>query len=375
MLTAWGMASSERAEPSRGTTTVLRDEPGEAGPVTVARTMSMGLGTVCNTLSVTLPMTHREMPPRPWVHMTTSAPGSVPAWATITSAAGPRWGGDVDGESGGFQSLADWLQGGFGSLPRARLQLVRDAGRARAEDAAGKDIVSLDELKRNRQAGGHQLGVGQGLFRQVGSVQWNDYFRVHAVFVLPGLGYHGRISALSTSDAKIKCTTGGEPQAHRGTASRFTPIRSSGNKFFTCERLRRGDLTGAVQVQYKDNLDFEVCSMSYKAEYIWIDGQQPTAKLRSKAKIVPDGEDPPIWGFDGSSTNQAPGENSDCVLSPVLMVPDPIRGGNHKLVMCEVLLTDMTPHPSNTPGGLRRRGRAVRLDGLLVRHRAGVHLL
>ena len=91
--------------------------------------------------------------------------------------------------------------------------------------------------------------------------------------------------------------------------------------------------------------------MSYKAEYIWIDGQQPTAKLRSKGKIVPDGEYPPVWGFDGSSTNQAPGENSDCVLNPVLMVPDPVRGGNNQLVMCEVLLTDMSPHPSNTRAG------------------------
>ena len=50
--------------------------------------------------------------------------------------------------------------------------------------------------------------------------------------------------------------------------------------------------------------------MSYKAEYIWVDGQKPTAKLRSKGKVVSDGETPPIWGFDGSSTNQAPGENS-----------------------------------------------------------------
>ena len=86
----------------------------------------------------------------------------------------------------------------------------------------------------------------------------------------------------------------------------------------------------------------------YKAEYIWVDGTQPTAKLRSKAKVVPMGEEPPIWGFDGSSTNQAPGENSDCVLRPVFSCPDPIRGGDHKLVMCEVLLTDMTPHPTNT---------------------------
>jgi len=87
---------------------------------------------------------------------------------------------------------------------------------------------------------------------------------------------------------------------------------------------------------------------SYRAEYIWIDGQQPTAKLRCKAKVVPMGEEPPVWGFDGSSTEQAPGFNSDCVLNPVFVCPDPIRGGDNKLVMCEVLLTDMTPHPSNT---------------------------
>ena len=87
--------------------------------------------------------------------------------------------------------------------------------------------------------------------------------------------------------------------------------------------------------------------MPYKAEYIWVDGTEPTAKLRSKTKIVPDGEQPPIWGFDGSSTNQAPGDASDCVLKPVTIVPDPIRGGNDKLVMAEVLLTDMSPHPTN----------------------------
>ncbi len=87
---------------------------------------------------------------------------------------------------------------------------------------------------------------------------------------------------------------------------------------------------------------------AYRAEYIWIDGTKPTAKLRSKAKVVPKGEEPPIWGFDGSSTLQAPGSNSDCVLRPVLVVPDPIRGEDNKLVMAEVLLPDMTPHPSNT---------------------------
>jgi glutamine synthetase len=88
--------------------------------------------------------------------------------------------------------------------------------------------------------------------------------------------------------------------------------------------------------------------MTYKAEYIWIDGTEPTAKLRSKTKILDDGAELPIWGFDGSSTNQAPGDKSDCVLQPVFSCPDPIRGGDNKLVLCEVLYIDMTPHASNT---------------------------
>ena len=88
--------------------------------------------------------------------------------------------------------------------------------------------------------------------------------------------------------------------------------------------------------------------MVYKAEYIWIDGTEPTARLRSKTKILADGASLPIWGFDGSSTNQAPGKNSDCVLRPVFSCPDPLRGDPHKLVLAEVLLPDMTPHATNT---------------------------
>ena len=93
--------------------------------------------------------------------------------------------------------------------------------------------------------------------------------------------------------------------------------------------------------------------MSYKAEYIWIDGTEPTPLLRSKTKILADGKEPDIWGFDGSSTNQAEGSSSDCVLQPACVVPDPIRGGDNKLVLCEVLLTDMTPHSTNTRAKLR----------------------
>ncbi|KJE76614.1 glutamine synthetase GlnII [Ferrimicrobium acidiphilum] len=88
--------------------------------------------------------------------------------------------------------------------------------------------------------------------------------------------------------------------------------------------------------------------MSYQAEYIWIDGTKPTPLMRNKTRIIQDGKAPDIWGFDGSSTNQAPGDDSDCVLQPVFQCQDPIRGGDNVLVLCEVLLTDFTPHPTNT---------------------------
>ena len=86
----------------------------------------------------------------------------------------------------------------------------------------------------------------------------------------------------------------------------------------------------------------------YKAEYLWIDGTKPTPLMRSKTRILKEGQEPPLWSFDGSSTNQAPGDSSDCVLKPAFICPDPIRGGNHKIVLCEVYTIDEKPHPSNT---------------------------
>ena len=85
-----------------------------------------------------------------------------------------------------------------------------------------------------------------------------------------------------------------------------------------------------------------------KAEYIWLDGTKPTAQIRSKTKVIKRSEELPVWGFDGSSTNQADGDASDCVLNPVFSCPDPVRGSDNILVLCEVLNVDGTPHKSNT---------------------------
>ena len=88
-----------------------------------------------------------------------------------------------------------------------------------------------------------------------------------------------------------------------------------------------------------------------KLEYIWLDGYKPTQSLRGKTKIVEDFsgklEDCEVWSFDGSSTEQAEGGSSDCLLKPVYVCKDPGRTGESWIVMCEVLNADGTPHASN----------------------------
>ena len=90
--------------------------------------------------------------------------------------------------------------------------------------------------------------------------------------------------------------------------------------------------------------------MKSKLEYIWLDGYEPTQSLRSKTRVESDFsgklEDAPMWSFDGSSTEQAEGGDSDCLLKPVAIYPDPDRKDGY-LVMTEVLNADGTPHESN----------------------------
>lgn len=96
-------------------------------------------------------------------------------------------------------------------------------------------------------------------------------------------------------------------------------------------------------------------------EYIWLDGTTPTHLIRSKTRIVElstpnqvNLSDIPEWGFDGSSTNQAEGSDSDCILKPVSYRKDPIRGNNDILVMCEVYTPADEPHSTNTRYFLRK---------------------
>ena len=87
-------------------------------------------------------------------------------------------------------------------------------------------------------------------------------------------------------------------------------------------------------------------------EYIWLDGQ---GKARSKTKVMKVSKrwwnlgEVPWWNYDGSSTGQAVGTDSEVLLRPAAIFNDPFReGGENKLVLCDIYLPDRTPHPSNT---------------------------
>ena len=76
------------------------------------------------------------------------------------------------------------------------------------------------------------------------------------------------------------------------------------------------------------------------AEYIWIDGtgislRSKARTLRSKPSRI---EEYPDWNYDGSSTYQASTHNSEVILKPVAVYPDPFRGGDNVLVFCETFV-------------------------------------
>lgn len=84
------------------------------------------------------------------------------------------------------------------------------------------------------------------------------------------------------------------------------------------------------------------------AEYVWVDAAGET---RSKSRTLDEKDytpaDLPVWNFDGSSTEQAPGDNSDVYLRPCAVFPDPLRGSPNILVLAECWNADGTPNKYN----------------------------
>eukprot|EP00732_Lithocolla_globosa_P005249 Lithocolla_globosa_v1_NODE_5313_length_1262_cov_1066.448219.p2 type:complete len:355 gc:universal NODE_5313_length_1262_cov_1066.448219:82-1146(+) len=85
------------------------------------------------------------------------------------------------------------------------------------------------------------------------------------------------------------------------------------------------------------------------ATYVWISGDKISTrcKTRTLAKKEWTVDALPIWNFDGSSTEQAEGKDSDVLMKPVAIFRDPFRKGDNILVLTECLNHDGTPHVSN----------------------------
>lgn len=84
-------------------------------------------------------------------------------------------------------------------------------------------------------------------------------------------------------------------------------------------------------------------------EYIWIDAYE---KLRSKTKVIFDTitllNECPEWTFDGSSTGQAEGWDSDIILKPVVLFKDPFRKSVKSfLVLCDTYEKNGSAHSTN----------------------------
>merc|ERR1719201_1340946 len=73
------------------------------------------------------------------------------------------------------------------------------------------------------------------------------------------------------------------------------------------------------------------------AESVWIDGDL-TCRSKTRtldANKVTTAEKLPLWNYDGSSTGQAPGDDSEVIIHPKAIYPDPFRGGDNILVLCD----------------------------------------
>lgn len=83
-------------------------------------------------------------------------------------------------------------------------------------------------------------------------------------------------------------------------------------------------------------------------EYIWLDGKN---NIRGKTKVLNNTqtielEDVPSWNYDGSSTYQSQGHDSEVILRPCRLYNDPFRKGNNHIVLCDTWFSDQ-PHVSN----------------------------
>nr|O04867.1 RecName: Full=Glutamine synthetase; AltName: Full=GS(1); AltName: Full=Glutamate--ammonia ligase [Alnus glutinosa]CAA69937.1 glutamate synthetase [Alnus glutinosa] len=101
------------------------------------------------------------------------------------------------------------------------------------------------------------------------------------------------------------------------------------------------------------NLNLSDATDKVIAEYIWIGGSG--TDLRSKARTLTGPVNHPSklpkWNYDGSSTGQAPGEDSEVIYILRQFFKDPFRRGNNILVICDTYTPAGEPIPTNKRHG------------------------
>jgi len=83
-------------------------------------------------------------------------------------------------------------------------------------------------------------------------------------------------------------------------------------------------------------------------EYVWIGGNNELrCKTKVMNKIVRSVDDLSNWNYDGSSTGQAVGEDSEVIIKPRALFNDPFRRENHKMVLCDTYTPSDEPLQNN----------------------------
>lgn len=113
------------------------------------------------------------------------------------------------------------------------------------------------------------------------------------------------------------------------------------------EHVPNNYLDKSILNRYKD---LEYNPKKVQVTYLWIDGTGENIRLKDRVVngAPKSADDLPKWSYDGSSTYQALGGNSDIILYPRMMYRDPFKAGKHDvIVMCDTYKPDGSPCDTN----------------------------
>lgn len=121
-------------------------------------------------------------------------------------------------------------------------------------------------------------------------------------------------------------------------------------------------LSKSILNRYKD---LKISSKHIQATYLWIDGTGENLRLKKRVLSEPTScpEELPKWQYDGSSTYQATGQNSDISLIPRAIYKDPFRGiTDDIIVICDTFQADGKPTKSNKRNSLMKAMEKVKAE-------------